>query len=286
MNDTAKYITLILIGLILILKSYAQDTIRIDSKIEYFAESDSIDILNYHFKNIYSRAEYSREFIRYSEDSAKMESCFYYDNKRYIHFYDTKFFITKNDSILKVQYGELSENWIYKKLNDSLFSIKILDDYSIESGFAKSIMPLEKIDTFVTKRLNGDMLWHTVYERNYIPLIEPFIVITNDKIFDFSEVDSLPKYLNGDSLLPKTLMVSSVNKPIWESSLSCSLILLNFVVDTNGFIKNINIEFSCGDVYFEKTAMMEVLKIKQLKPGIKSGEPVNTKIRYPVRFKW
>ena len=286
MNDTAKNIILILIGLIFISNSYAQDTIRIDKKIEYFKESDTVDILSSNFKNIYRLAEYSRELIIFSNDSAKLESCFYYDNKRYTHYYDKKYFITYNDSIIKVQYGSLSESWIYKKLSDSLFYIKALNDYSIESGFAKSIVPLEKIDTFVTKRLNGDTLWFTIYERNYVPLIEPFNEIIHDRIYDFSEVDSLPKYLNGDSIFAKTLMVSTVNKPIWESSLNCGLILLNFVVDKNGFVKNISIEFSCGDVFFEKTAMLEVLKIEQLKPGIKSGEFVNTKIRYPIRFKW
>ena len=66
-------------------KSYSQDTLLLDNQIKYYSESDSVDILSFYAKNIYYRADYSRELIKFDNDSAKLEYCFYYDNERIFH---------------------------------------------------------------------------------------------------------------------------------------------------------------------------------------------------------
>jgi hypothetical protein len=279
-------IILIFIGLTLTQKSFTQDTVQIGKRVEYFSEFDTLDILNHNLKNVYSFADYHRELIRFTEDSAKLEYCFYYDNKRYTHYYNKIFFVTKHDSILYVNYADLSEKWIYKRLNDSLYAIKSEAGNYQEKGFAKSIIPLEKTGIFVTTGLNADTLLFTEYEKNYYPVITQNINIVDEVIYDISEVDSMPCFINGNKLITRSLKISDVNRPTLESSINCSIILMNFVVDINGLVTNIAIERSCGDIFFEKVAISEILKIGQLKPGIKNSTPVNVRIIYPVKFKW
>ena len=278
---------LILFGLIFLFKlSYSQDTLQLDKRVEYYSANDTIGILDNCFKNIYSRADYARELIKYSDKLFKLEFCFYFDNKRYIHYYDQIEYRISNDTILNITYGSLKESWIYKKLNDSSFFLKRAYSICIETGFAKTLIPLEKVGEYTTFNINGDTLWTTNYLRNYYPIIKVYEGNINDTIFDFFDVNPEPEYNNNLSILNQPIPTSSVNMPIWDSCLYCTTIFLSAIIDKNGFLQNIKIIRSCGDAYFEQTAMQKIARFGQFPPGIRNGKKVNIRVLMHIRFDW
>jgi len=284
MRVLSKHIILFLIGINFLLKqAYSQDTIRIDKMIEYNSKTDSIGIIKHFAKNVYYRAEYAKELIKYSLDSFKLELCFYYNKKRYIHYYSQFDYKLSNNSIIKIKYGGLEESWNYKKINDSLYSLNRFYFRTLESGFAKSLIPLEKFGEFITTNLTNDTLWSTKYLFDYFPEIKPYQAIINDSIYDIDCVDVIPEYLEGDTMIIKTLKKNLLypQKPILDSQLPCNWIFLNFIIDKEGKIKNVGFYRTSCDSFYEQEALRALSKLGRFKAGIKNGMPVNVRMKLP-----
>jgi len=263
--------------------SYSQDTLKLDKKVEYFSISDTVGILEDHFFNIYTRAKYVRELIKFSDKYFKLEYCFYYDNKRYVHDYAQFNYKISNEEI-NIQYGSLNETWTYDKKSDTLYYLTRLHDGFYEKGFAKTLIPFEKTRKFYTYNNNGDTLWETRYSGNYYPIIKLYNYNISDTVYEFSEVDKKPKHYEEVNYSNIKIPTSMVNMPIWENYLDCSYIFLSAIINNKGYLQNIKFLRSCADVYFEQTALQELAKFGLFSPGTRNGKPVNVKINILVKF--
>ena len=262
--------------------SYSQDTIRLDKKVEYFSSSDTIGILDRHYFNVYTRAKHARELIKYSVTNYKLEYCFYYDNKRYVHDYDQFEYKISNNKI-SVKYGFLNEDWTYEKKNDTLFFLTRFSDEFYEKGLASSLIPLKKTGEFITYNNIGDTLWGTNYFKGYYPEVRSYNNI-KDTIFELYQVDIPPKHEKITNISKIVIPTSSVNMPIWENYLDCSSVFLSAIINKKGYLQDIKLLRSCGEAYFEKTALEELAKLGHFSQGVKNGKDVNVKIICWIKF--
>jgi hypothetical protein len=130
--------------------SITQDTIYLDTKIEYFTKNgDSFEKL----KKLKVFPKYSREKIQISRDSFKLEYCYYFDNKRNTSNY-SEYFKIIHDSILVTE----GEEWCFNKKRDGHFSLEKHDSCFSEKGIAFSIIPFIKDGIFVTLNKQNDTL--------------------------------------------------------------------------------------------------------------------------------
>ena len=262
-------------------KSYSQDTLLLDNQIKYYSESDSVDILSFYAKNIYYRADYSRELIKFDNDSAKLEYCFYYDNERIFHENKIYSFKTIHDSIVTVYYNQYSENWNYMQVNDSLFFLSRKHGNLIEKGFAKTIIPLEKLGVFNVLDSEKDTLWMIKYSNFVYPEFITYETQLNDSAFYIC--DSMPVYRNKESNFriefQKNLRFYS---PIIESDIFCGRFLLSFVIDKNSQLKNIKFERSCGNGYIEQSILRALGNSFNFECGYMKDKPVNIKMTFPI----
>ena len=171
-------------------------------------------------------------------------------------------------------------------MNDSTYFIKRADPSFIETGFAKKLIPLEKVGKFATFGSNGDTLWTTNYLRNYYPEIEVNKAAINDSIYEIVDIEKEPEYNNSKNYFIKKIPISSVNMPIWESCPDCRSLTLSAIIDKNGYLNNINIVRTCDEGYFEQTALQEIAKLGQFSPGEKNGKVVNVRMRFLIIFDW
>ena len=289
MKSQNKHKILLLTGFVfLFFNTYSQDTIRLDKKVEYYSSNDTIGILKDNSKNVYWRADYARELIKKSESEFRLEYCFYYDNKRYIHYYDQIEFKKCNDSVLDVKYKSLKESWIYSKKNDTTYFLKRFYNGTYEIGYAKKIIPLEKIGKFISINQNNDTIWTTEYYKNYYPQIEPYNIKLSDTVFEISEIDIKPRYIKGDSILLKSIRDNLIlpQKPFWESSIYCRLIIVSVIIDKKGYIRNVEFIKTCGDSFTDQEALRTISKLGRFSPGKKGETKVNVKMQLPIIFDW
>lgn len=61
---------------------------------------------------------------------------------------------------------------------------------------------------------------------------------------------------------------------------------MNFIIDKDGNIKNIEFEMTCGDGYIEQEVLRVISKLNKFQPGILNGEKANVKITLPIEFNW
>jgi protein TonB len=283
MNYTTKNITLILIGFILFQNVLSQDTLFLDSKSEYFSDSDTIGIFKYYGKNVYYRANYSKELIQFNKDSAKLEYCFYYDKKRFLLYNQTYIFEIIKDSILKVIFNDYSEIWRFDYETDSLYKLTHNFNNLKEIGFAKSLIPLEKIGDFYVTDPQGDTLWTTRYSK----VVFPDLIIKEKPLNDSVYVicDIMPTYPGGlDKMRQDLLRNLRVDMPIIESSPNCSRLILSFVIDKQGDMRDIRFIRSCGNGFLERSILIALNSLDKFTNGFMDNEPVNIRFTMPIQI--
>ncbi len=285
MKDSASYKTLILMVILFNQMIMAQDTLYLDLKTEYYKDSDTIGILNYHAKNVYYKAENSKELIRFTKDSVKLEYCFYYDNERYILENNTYFFSLSGDSLITVTFNGYKEKWRYKYLSDSLYSLSRLTDNILETGYAKNLIPLEKFGDFhLINRLND-----TVCAINYSGIIFPELTLKKDPEIDSVYVicDSMPTYPGGmDKMRQDLLHNMKYHMPIIDSHPICGYIIFSFVIDKQGEMKDIEIIRSCDSGFIERSILIALNNLDTFKNGFMNNKPVNVRFTIPMHVLW
>lgn len=273
------HVTYSLISLIVLnVSAFGQDTTFLEPKQQYFSNTiDSLKFDKSHRLKGYPRVKYSRELIRLSNDKYKIENCFYYDNKRYKDNYST-FYEFKDDSIIVAK----GEKWIYKQINDRLFSVYQNDSDIIEMGKVISLIPFVKQGDFVTKNKNGEVLFIEYFENGRH--------IKNDcpkkNLLDsvFTQVDELPKFPDKYGDL-KVYIAKRLRFPEMaiESSIS-GKVFVKFVITKIGEIKNIEI-LRGFDPGMDKEAIKVIARLPNFEPGKIKGKEVNTYFVVPVNFR-
>jgi|WetSurMetagenome_2_1015567.scaffolds.fasta_scaffold602668_2 periplasmic protein TonB len=100
----------------------------------------------------------------------------------------------------------------------------------------------------------------------------------------YEKVDVFPEYPGGTEALIKSI-VNEIKYP--EEAMKEGVegrVLVKFVVDKQGIVTEAKVIEGIGKGCDEE-AMRVVNMLKQFKPGIKDGKPVNTKLVVPIMFK-
>lgn len=283
MNDTAKHMILILIGILFNYNVSAHDTLLLDSKSEYYQNFDTIGILQHVAKDIYYKADYSRELTRFSKDSAKLEYCFYYDKIRYTWNNRTYYFSTQGDSVVTVTFNGYSETWRYEYLADSLYKLSRKINNLLETGFANKIFPLGKIGDFKVINSQKDTLWTTKYSN----FIYPKLIITETPIEDSVYIicDSMPTYPGGLNKMGQDLLTNlRIDMPIIESTVFCTKIFVSFIIDKEGKMRNLNFVRACDNGFVERAVLIALTEIDKFSNGYINREPVNIRMTLPIHI--
>jgi hypothetical protein len=251
-----KPILLLSLSILLVLNTLqSQDTILLEKSSRYFSETDTLNILSKKGKNIYFRAKYSKELILFSPNKAKIESCFYYDNQRFKKQLELYFHLKDDTISIKERY--FSENWIYRKIENNLYKITRTVGSIQEVGYAKSLIPLEKVGNFYAINMDNDTLYKFQYENYTIPkIIKINTQRSNNKAKNLCEVDqsnTIYSYFNRAIRRIYTI-------PKFESRIT-SLIIIEFSISENGQINNINIRNTHNP--FLKKAVLNIFGEKE-----------------------
>ena len=92
-------------------------------------------------------------------------------------------------------------------------------------------------------------------------------------IFELEDLDEIPRVISSVSpIYPDTMR---------RSGLEGRVVIL-FIVDENGMVKNARVESSTNPA-FSKPAL-DALRKWRFKPGVKDGRKVKTKVRQPMPF--
>lgn len=262
----------------------SQDTIHLQPKVSYNTKSDTIDVLSSFSQkgNVYRKAKYAKELIRFGNDSAVLESCFYYDEKRFCDTYKRFGFKTQDDSIIKVYFSTYVEEWVYTKQNDSLFSLRRNYGTVKEYGQAKSLFPLEKYGDFFAINDKGDTLWSSRYSNIIFPKINIWEKPISDTVYGFCEI--MPVYEGGNHQLVKDIAFHLFfDGPALDSQIKCTH-YISYVVNKDGEMCNIQFERTSGSGFQERSILIALSKLKSFKPGYHEGKVVNARMILPIRI--
>jgi hypothetical protein len=261
--------------IVLNVSAFGQDTIFLNPKQEYFSKNgDSVRFDKTRRLKGYPKVKYSREIIRLTKDKYKIENCYYYDNKRFNNYYTT-FFDLVDDSIMITK----GEKWIYKKLNDTLFSVYQKDSDYLEKGAVISLIPFVKHGDFVTINKNGKIAFTEYFKKGqYLKIDCPKIDLIDSV---YSRVDKMPKFPEkyGDLIgyIAKRLKYPEI---ALESAIS-RRVYVKFVVTFKGEVKNVEILRGI-DSFMDKEAFKVIANLPDFEPAELDGKEVNAYYVVPV----
>ncbi len=185
------YVSLLLLSLSL----SAQDTIRLENKIQYSSEEYPV-----RGKAFVAQLKYAREDIIFSNTKRSVEYCYYYDSERYCH---GNTFEIINENMLLVNDVE----WEYFQTDKNEFRIKREQENVTELGQAKSILPFEPDGIFYTiSNTTGDTLWQEDYSQYEPgnPFSKPrfcyFNTEVEGKLYEYYQVTTPPSKIDFTSL--------------------------------------------------------------------------------------
>lgn len=279
-----KYFLLVLSGILIGTNSYNQDTIPIGKRIEYYAAMDSLEILSHFGMNTFFRADYARELIRFDNDSAELENCFYYDGKRYLRDDRTFSFKRTGDSLISVYYKGYIEQWKYQKISDTLYRLTQLSDGFREVGYAKQLIPLEKTNDFYLMNMKDDTLCTIKYSGIVFPKVIPVVKPVSDSTYVLCE--QMPTYKGGgiDKVHLDILRNMQINMPAMENSLNCTSFVMYFMIDKTGEVTNFRFIRGCDNGFMEKSILKTIYQLKKFTPGYMHGKPVNVEMTAPIHI--
>ncbi len=279
-----KYIIFVVSGILIGINSYNQDTIPIDKRIEYYADMDSLEILSHVGMNTFFLANYARELIRFDNDSAKLENCFYYDGRRYLRDDRTFSFKRTGDSLISVYYKGYTEQWNYQKLSDTLYRLTHLSDGFREVGYAKQLIPLEKTSDFYLRDIKDDTLCKIKYSGIVFPEVIPVVKPVDDSTYVLCE--QMPTYKGGgiDKVHLDIFRNMQINMPAMENSLNCTSFVMHFMIDKTGKVTNFRFIRGCDNGFMERSILKTLYQLKEFTPGTIHGKPVNVEMTVPVHI--
>lgn len=256
---------------------YGQDTTYLEPKQQYFSKNGDSVLFAKTRKTKYPCVRYSEEKIRLSQNKYKIESCYYFDDKRFAGNY-VEFFEIIDDTILITK----KEKWIFKKINDSLFSVYQKDTNFVEKGFVSSLIPLIKNGAFNTYNKNGKCLFIEYFKNGkYLKIDCPQIEFIDSV---YTQVDELPKFPEKYGNL-KMYISQRLKYP--EEALENSIqrrVFVQFVITLKGEVKNVNI-IRGVDPLMDKEAFKVIANLPDFEPAILHGKKVNAYFTFPVNFK-
>jgi hypothetical protein len=262
------------------LSSVAQDTIRLEPRVQYYAAIDSV-----RDRMFAAHARYAKEEIIFSDRHKKIQYCYYYDQERVCYGNEYKII---SDSILQTN----EEQWIYKREGE-LYKVWRIKKGYYESGYAKSLMPLETIGLFTTTSLNfKDTLWHTDHtkEKPNRPYSHPAYFFHRHKIagkiYDVREMDSLPPILKAQ--MPLELKIDPDNFCINDAMSRHHRI--SFILTANGRMVNFEQRKDDPEVQFCPYEVLDILRQLYstflVKPVLLDGKPVNVRCYLIIKGKY
>ena len=252
--------------------TFAQDTIYLDKKVEYSSDTISLE----KFKTLKFYHKLSREIIKVSKDSFKIEYCSYYDGKRYKAFNGEGCRI-QHDSIL-IRNNEI---WTFKKNETNNYNIIQKDSDYILKGTAYSIFPFIKNGIFIYTDNNNDTLLTTYFKMGRLQHFTTKKTIIKDSVY--TVVDEYPKFPTkyGDLI---NYITQRLQFPIElsESSIHGKVIVRTTVTKT-GEIKNIEVLRGI-DILLDIEAVRVIMTLPRFEPGKIKGKSVNSYFLIPVKF--
>lgn len=270
-----KTFFLILFTSITVHHNYAQNIFQLDKRVEYFSETDTLDILGFKGKGHYPRAQRARELIILDENTAILESCFYYDGRRFNH-QNHNFTFYVDDSIVKVSTYGHTETWAYEQISDTLFKIKKTLRNVTEIGYAKHLVPLEKFGTFYVINPDKD----TTYSIEYKNYISPRII----DIFSDTCLNSYPNCKNESKIFQIGTYLykwSNFMTPILRvNSIITGLAVIEFSITEKGEVCNFKFRLR-GANDFHNVAVLNTLEEEKFKELISNIGPCRVQI--PIR---
>jgi hypothetical protein len=263
-----------LVTLILLILSVettkAQDTIKVEPGFHYSKKE-----YPYHNKQFVSMVKRAREDIVYGENHKRIEYCYYHGKERIC--YGTTYKVV-GDSL----YVD-SSAWHYQKINGDQYFVKYSDHDITTTGFAKSLIPLEKTGIYYTiSNRTSDTLWQADYS-NYDPsnMYDKANYCFYDtkiegKVYEYNEVDEIPSFLNKDSI--NTISLRRTDYCICEPYYFISSMV--FIITDKGEIKNVrqawgNLSIDCPGYIMD--LLVEITGKSPVKPALVNGKPVNVR---------
>lgn len=271
-TNMKKAVTFLLFACCFGLKSAAQDTIRIEKRVNLSARE---------FNNGRAvKSRYAREDIVLSANSRRIDYCYYYKNSRYC-FGDT--YTLSGEATLKIS----DQEWTYEKQPNGQFLVHRLHEGLYESGLADQLVPLGKIRIASIYPVTGDTLWMVDYKtfntadehRSYFyPKAK-----TAGKVYEMNQVETMPTFPDGTALPQKIKHSRSdgcYNEPFYFVD------TMSFIVTGQGAIKNIQQEAGNFELAYCPQYILELMKIicayGTLKPATLHGENVQVKYRIAI----
>lgn len=270
------YIQLFVFGINL--NSYCQDTIKVGTS-KFYSE---VEEKKYSGKGFFG--EYGREDIIFSETHKKIEYCYYVNGKRiskgvnYWLVNDST--IVYGDSLYFKSYGFGINEYNYQKQLNGNYKIYKRNKDSYEIAEVKELMPLQYVGLKITMTADQkDTLWTTMYKLggnsydNLTSIEKLYKVKVLGEIYEYYQIDTPPKQLNGDSLPKVTIdgLIPCYCEPLWDIAwVSC-------IITKNGEIKNIDLESYFGCPYTPMEIIKQIKSWGKVQPSFKNGKSVNVR---------
>jgi TonB family protein len=259
---------------------FSQDTIYLEDKQIYSTgNGDDYRFTERHTKK-FPDVFYSYELIKFSEDSFKIESCYYYNSKRYTDDRTSiipTFYRIINDSTMRID-GMI---WYIKSVGNNHYFVTTWMKEMKVTGYLRSIIPFIKDGEFVNYNQKNEPIYSEFYENNrFIKYTTPQVELKDSVYFVADKMPKLPGEY-GDLI---AYVQSHINYPetIIESAIE-GTVFIKFVVTSSGEIVNIEIVRG-ADPFYDLESIRVVMSLPKFEPGEIKGKRVNVSMIIPVRF--
>ncbi len=221
------------------------------------------------------------EIIKFSDDSYKLEECFYLDNKRFVHKDRTKIYKFTNDSILIITYKGKEMTYIYHK-NDTIHSVsEIQEGRVVATGNVTSLVPLIKHGKFTYYNPNGTVILYRSYNKNRYVKVEAHQQELGEVLLI---AEQMPRFPGGEVALQK-FIAENIEYP--KMAQDCKIhgkVYVRFVVTKTGEVANIEIVRSV-DVLLDEATIRVISTLPNFIPAKQNRSPVNIWYVVPIDFK-
>ena len=250
--------------------SFAQDTIYLDKKVQYFSKDGITEKRTKGFPR-----KTARELIQLPNNTFKIEQVCYLDKKR-LNYGNTENFKIIHNSLLITD----RESWNFKKISNNKFSISNKVKGWTQNGTAYSLVPLimDGKMTFVdsTKTISFTAL----YKMGEITSIDVPQVKINGSIY-LSNVDKQPEFYSKYGDLFNYLRKRSVYYSAQENDIQARVVF-QVVITSTGDVKNVKIVKKSHHQDFDLQATKTILNLPKFEPAKVKGENVNCVYYIPV----
>lgn len=259
----------ILLLLLISFSTFAQDTVKIEPSV-YYSTFD-YPIQNKEFYSKVTKGKKGKELIVYNKNHVRFEDCYYYGKKRVCDGVTTRIL---SDTVVSVD----SSLWRYKTIEPNLFEVQNLKKDYYLIGKVNALLPFSKIGFFHAINLNGDTLWTDNFESSRGGFSFPQTSISG-KIYPKIKLDKQPTYEDSEDF-PEL-------KINYDAPACCDgdppyYVFVEFVVTKEGKITNLNTGSATEKE--AKEIALAISKIKNIKPGLKGKNPVNSTVNVVIEL--